>query len=181
MHFPATKRKKENTKPIVVGNKNMIKEKKSKLKFGTIVAIEDDLFKFCDLVLVNEEVERILEKFNAKIEDSDLDGWTISITIVYKRATAIYFSKKGVNYPSVKEKEFYLRVPVPTSIQSPYGFNKNKFEYDDPSEAGFIKLVADFQGSNSLEDFFTKSIHGALEAAFSKGLTVNGKKIKIVS
>lgn len=159
----------------------MNEQKKTKLKFGTIVAIEDDLFKFCDLALVNQEVESILDKFSQKIDESDLGGWTISITIVYKRATSIYFSKRGASYPSSKEKEFYLRVPVPTSTQSSYGFNKNKFEYDDPPETGFIKLVAEFQESKSLEDFFAKSIHRALEVAFSKGLTVNGKKIKIAN
>lgn len=149
------------------------------IKFGTIISIEDELSANCDFPFVSNEIKKSLFEAFEQIDAVKLNGWKLNIIIVYKRARNIYFGKRGISVPSDKTKEFFLRLAVPTLEQAPYGFNKKKFEYDDPAEKNFFVVFPNFENYHSLENYLIDSARRTIDEVLKRGITFNGEKLKL--
>lgn len=150
------------------------------LQFGNIIALGDDVItNQFDFASVANAVEDTIREAFKPIDSKKLKGWKVDITIVYKRARYIYFGKRGTSVPSDQTKEFFLRLAVPTLEQAPYGFNKKKFEYDDPSEKDFFKVPPNFNDYNSLETYLVDGARRVIEEVLKNGITINGEKLKL--
>ena len=75
--------------------------------------------------------------------------------------------------------EFSISVTIPNDNQALYGLPKVKEAFYTPlNDKNFYILKFNFENYNNLHEYILESSKLAIDLAFTKGITCNGKKIK---
>ena len=129
-------------------------------------------------VSLNDYLLRIENNINLK----DLDDWRLTVSIISQNKDRIGVGKRIVRYPSSKEVEIGIGMPIPDVTQAAYG------AFDRPKDSFFKKvdekwssaLEPEFVKFANLNEYFVGSGIRALEFLFTRGFTFQGKKIRFV-
>lgn len=113
------------------------------------------------------------------LNTEDLADWSVLIKILFQRTDAIGIAKRTARYPSDKEVGIYIAIPIPDNDQVKYGLSvvkeavlkitNPKYSYD---------FLPKFSNYDDLDSYILESSRKAIDFAFTKGFTCNGKKIK---
>jgi len=112
----------------------------------------------------------------------DLSGWRLTFFINYRCTDLIGVFKKFFRYPSDKEYEISIAIPIPDNTQAPYGMPPAK----DGRVGDFLPIRSDrfhpldpeYDQYNNLDQYILASAIKAIDLGFTKGFTCYGKKIK---
>ena len=125
--------------------------------------------------ILNEYVKSLIPRINIQ----DLKDWSLLIWVAYRSTNGIGVFKRARRYPSDKEFEFSISVTIPDDNQASYGLSKVKEAFYTPlSDKSFYSLEFNFEDYNSLYEYILDNSKHAIDLAFIKGITCNGKKIK---
>ena len=124
---------------------------------------------------LNDYVSTLIPRINIQ----ELMDWSLLICVTFRSTNGIGVFKKARRYSSNKEFEFSISVTIPNENQVSYGLPKVKEAFYLPlNEKNFYKLKLNFDNYNDLYDYILESSKDAIDLAFTKGITCNGKKIK---
>jgi hypothetical protein len=153
--------------------------KLSKLKISMpieVPSLSDDV----DFQPLRKNINLYVEKLSERLNLNDIDEeWKIFISICSRCTDSIGVYKRGTRYPSDKEVQLSISIPIPDLKSAKYGSSKVSrgfFTAIDPKK--FYVLSPDFEKYDNLSDFIVESAKRAINEAFTHGFTVNGKKIK---
>ena len=109
--------------------------------------------------ILNEYVKSLIPRINIQ----DLKDWSLLIWVACRSTNGIGVFKRAKRYPS----------------EVSYGLSKVKEAFYTPlSDKSFYSLEFNFEDYNSLYEYILDSSKHAIDLAFIKGITCNGKKIK---
>ena len=113
------------------------------------------------------------------INIQDLMDWSLLIWVIFRSINGIGVFKRARRYSSDKEFEFSISVTIPNDNQALYGLSKVKEAFYTPlNDKNFYILKFNFENYNNLYEYILESSKLAIDLAFTKGITCNGKKIK---
>ncbi len=125
--------------------------------------------------MMNDYVDTLTSKINLK----DLGQWDILILINYRATSGIGVFKKVRRYPSDEEFEISISISIPDVEQISYGVPSVKEAYYLPlNDKNFYIIEPNYANYANLFQYILESSKQAIDLAFCKGLTCNGKKIK---
>lgn len=139
-----------------------------------------------DIVDTNAIVDRAnkhIETIMPSINTDDLGEWRLLMYLVFNHGDVIGIGKRCTIYPSDKEKVWSIGIPFPDLKQATYGLGEKHFvragvdrraEFHDPLDARF----ADY---SDLQTCLATNVIRGLDAAFQRGVTIAGKRIKFTS
>ena len=124
---------------------------------------------------LNNYVKTIIPKVNMQ----DLGEWKLLINITSRSTSGIGVFKRIKRYPSDREFEISISIPIPNDKQAPYGSSKvNEAFYLALDDKKFHTLEPNFENYETLHQYLCVSSKSAINLAFTHGFTCNGKKIK---
>lgn len=128
---------------------------------------------------IREELNHYVQTLITHINLQDLDDWRLLINVMAQSADAIGVAKRIARYPSDKEFAIYIGIPIPDNDQIAYGLPsvKEAFFKADNEKYSYI-LEPEFENYSNLYQYILESAKRAIDLAFNKGFTCNGKKIK---
>ena len=132
-----------------------------------------------DLASIRHRLSDYIKSLVPRINIQDLKDWSLLIWVTFRSTNGIGVFKQARRYPSNKEFEFSISVTIPNENQASYGLSKVKEAFYLPlNEKSFYKLKSNLENYNNLYEYILESSKGAIDLAFTKGITCNGKKIK---
>lgn len=135
-----------------------------------------------DLSSIENELDAYITEILPRINIQELDGWALLISIVSRSTTGIGVFKRIKRYPTDKEFEISISIPIPDNDMATYGYQRVKEGFYSPlDDKKFYTLEPDFEKYNSLYEYIFESSKRAIELAFQHGFVCNGKKIKFQS
>ncbi|MFK0087456.1 Imm9 family immunity protein [Pseudomonas sp. NPDC090755] len=124
---------------------------------------------------LNEYISKKLERINIE----DLNGWSILISATIRNTDSIGIFKRTKRYPSDKEFEVSISIPVPTPEDAPYGLPSKDSGYYLPLDQNKFHIISpQYSKYKNLYEYITKSIELSINKAFEHGLTCHGHKIR---
>ena len=124
---------------------------------------------------LNDHVKSLIPIINIQ----DLMDWSLLIWVTFRSTNGIGVFKRARRYSSDKEFEFSISVTIPNDNQALYGLSKVKEAFYTPlNDKNFYILKFNFENYNNLHEYILESSKLAIDLAFTKGITCNGKKIK---
>ncbi|ENX58605.1 MULTISPECIES: Imm9 family immunity protein [Acinetobacter] len=135
-----------------------------------------------DINAIEALANKYIETLTPSINTEDLGEWRLLMYLVFNHGDVIGLGKCCVTYPSDKEKSWSIGIPVPDLKQAAYGLEEKHFvrtsvdrraEFHDPVNAKF----ADY---SDLQTCLATNVIRGLEAAFLRGVTIAGKRIKLI-
>lgn len=127
---------------------------------------------------IRRELNNSLNEIVADVNIQDLEDWRLLIAITSRSTNGIGVFKKAKRYPSEKEFEISISIPIPNDDQTPYGLSKVKDAYYIALNDKFYTLEPNFVDYDTLHQYILASSERAINLAFTHGFTCNGKKIK---
>jgi Immunity protein 9 len=126
------------------------------------------------------EIDQYIENaVLGKLDVSIAPEWTLIFCLHFCKSDWIGVFKRGITYPSTKEKGVTIAIPIPTIDQISYGLEKKRFLARPPLDAAkYWTLSVDYAKYESLKDFILESAKRGIDEAFKQGITVDGKKIQ---
>jgi len=115
-----------------------------------------------------------------KLDLSDLSDWTLILRFVLGKSDWVGVYTKGITYPSTKERDISIIIPIPLLDQASYGINKKRFLTRpglDPSK--FIRVDVDYKKYKTIQELIIDSAKKGIDAAFIHGIKIKGKTLKI--
>lgn len=136
-----------------------------------------------DLEPLRVELNDYYKDLSKKLNTEDLQDWILTLKLVLGVTDAIGVAKRATRYPSDKEAEVSLVIPIPNPEQAEYGSpnasDPNYSTYRPLAERNFHFLDPDYAKYRSLADYVRQSAMRAMDELFRLGTSVNGKKIKL--
>jgi len=132
---------------------------------------------------IHEKLNLFVESLVPKINISALDGWLLTISIMSRSSDRIGIAKRMAKFPSDKEYEIYISIPIPDKNEIKYGIGEQvhppffKFVNEKHSYA----IEPRFDAYENLDDYVLETAKSAINFAFTKGFTCKGVKIKFQS
>jgi len=125
------------------------------------------------------ELNSYIKTLEPKISIHNLGDWKFLINIMMQRSNAIGISKRTARYPSDKEFEIYISIPIPDDVQVAYGVAcvREAFFKGGNEKYSYI-LEPNYEKFDNLYDYILESSKLAIDVAFTKGFTCNGKKLQ---
>ena len=129
---------------------------------------------------LNQYAQEHRDRLNLEI----LDGWRLLFDILSVPAlpsSAIGVLKRVRRYPSDKEFEVALVMPIPSDRDAPYGLASvsSSILARPVDETKFHNLAPQYDAYKTLDEYVLESGKRALHLAFTAGLVMNGKKLKL--
>lgn len=125
---------------------------------------------------LNDYVDSLIPGINIDA----LGAWRLLINVNSRNTDLIGFYKRSIRYPSDCEFEISIAIPIPSRHQAAYGFAEPArppfYRPIDPSK--FYTLDPNFDQYHDMNDYALDAGKRAIDLAFTKGFTCNGKKIK---
>lgn len=132
-----------------------------------------------DVNSIERELNDYAQALIPRINLQDLDDWRLLINATVQNTNAIGVAKRIARYPSDKEFAIYMSVPIPNNDQIAYGLPSVKEAFfKEKNEKYSDILERKFENYNNLYQNILESAKRAIDLAFNKGFTCNGKKIK---
>lgn len=137
------------------------------------------LGEYVDMSFIRQELNNYTNEIIEGINIQDLGDWKLLIAITSRATNGVGVFKRVKRYPSNKEFEVSISIPIPNEKQAPYGIsNANDAFYLELNDKNFYILEPKFESYNTLSQYLIKSSKLAMDLAFMNGFTCNGKKIK---
>ena len=138
---------------------------------------------FPDIDYGGNKIDGFIENEIATRLDLTLSpDWTIIITLFFCEAPWVGVFKRTINYPSTKEKELSIAIPIPNELQARYGLSKKRFGYQTQKDASkYWTLAINYTEHATLKEFIVDSAKRGVEEAFLRGVVVEGNKIKLIT
>lgn len=125
------------------------------------------------------EIHRHAEKAIQGMDTSMISDWTLAFPLVFGKSEWIGVYTRGNTYPTTKEREISIVIPIPTLEQAKYGVSRKKFAVRPDLDASkFITLGIDYSEYESIEDWIIACAKKGINAAFKKGIKINGVTLK---
>lgn len=132
-----------------------------------------------DTNTIEQELNNYAQALIPRINLQDLDDWRLLIMVNSRATNGIGFFKRSRRYPSDKEFEVSISIGIPSDEQAQYGLARVKEAFYHPlNEKNFYILEPEFENYRNLYHYILESAKRAIDLAFNKGFTCNGKKIK---
>jgi hypothetical protein len=153
----------------------MTNEKIRVLMPSQVANLHEDI----DIRGIQNELNAYILGLASKINLSDLGDWRLLISIVLRPTNAIGVFKKAKRFPSDKEIEISISIPIPDNSQVEYGLSTAKDSFYRPVDlTNFFIIEPNYSDYRNLYDYILESSKKSITLAFSTGYTANGKKIK---
>ena len=131
-----------------------------------------------DIESIKKELNNYIKTLVQNVNIQDLGDWNLLISVVSRSTNKIGVFKRVKRYPSDKEFEISISVPIPNDEQAKYGLTKVKDSYYLPlNVSNFHALNPNIEDYSNLYQYILESSKRAIELAFIHGFTCNGKKI----
>ncbi|MBB6579524.1 hypothetical protein HNP33_003637 [Comamonas odontotermitis] len=153
---------------------NELKNKIRALTPSQIPNFQDDI----DFDEVEAKINEFIQEIAPRLNLQDIKDWRILINILYRVTDEIGVFKRITRYPSDKEFQLSISIPIPNESQAIYGLSKIKNYSLTPLTANFYSLKPNFEKYSTMEEFILKSSAAAISFAFENGVSCNGKKIR---
>jgi len=131
---------------------------------------------------IRKKIATYVDSILPRINIEDLSGWRLSIQMTYVCTDFIGVYKKFFRYPSDREYEISIGIPIPDNTQAPYGLPPRKdgtIGFFHSGESKYCHLLdPEYHKYADLEQYIIASAIKAIDLGFSKGFTCYGKKIK---
>lgn len=133
-----------------------------------------------DVNALEKEVNSYVSEVLAKVNIEGLGEWTLRISVTLRPSDLIGFYKLAKKYPSDREYNISLSIPVPDAEQVSYGFGApvRKPFYKPLDRKKFYTLEPQLEEFRNLYDYLLDSSRKALDLAFEEGFTCGGIRIK---
>jgi Immunity protein 9 len=132
-----------------------------------------------DYAKINDELRSYLIKITPNLNLGDMGDWSILFSMLYGQASCIGVFKRLTTYPSDKEKQVSITIPIPDLHQATYGLGKEHFHrLLEIKPEKFHVLEPNFADYSNLDDYVLASGKRGIDEAFKQGITVDGKKIR---
>jgi len=160
-----------------------MKDKKVK-QVGVSMGIEIlGLRDFVDTTSIEKKIKTYIESISPRINMEDLSGWRLTFFISYRHTDLIGVFKKFFRYPSDRQYEISIAIPIPDNTQAPYGMPPST---DEKLPLFFLPIRSDrfhpldpeYDKYADLDQYIIASVIRAIDLGFTKGFTCYGKKIK---
>lgn len=128
---------------------------------------------------IYRELNGYMENYNNQINLDDLGDWKLLIQINLRNTNGgIGIFKRAKRFPSNKEFEISISIPVPNLEEARYGISDMTGIYIPLNIKNFYILSPCFSKYDNLYHYILESAKQAIDAAFTYGFTCNGKRIK---
>ena len=124
------------------------------------------------------ELNGYMEDYNNQINLDNLGDWKLLIQINLRNTNGIGIFKRTKRFPSNKEFEISISIPVPNLEEARYGISDMTGIYIPLNIKNFYILSPCFSKYDNLYHYILESAKQAIDAAFTYGFTCNGKRIK---
>jgi len=137
---------------------------------------------FVDTYSIGKKITTYIESILPRINMEDLSGWRLTFHISYFYADLIGVFKKFFRYPSDKQYEISIAIPIPDNTQAPYGMppveDRRVGDFHSIRSDRFHPLDPEYDKYDNLDQYILASAIKAIDLGFTKGFTCYGKKIK---
>lgn len=128
---------------------------------------------------IKDEVDDVLSQF----ENKPLDDWEIQFIFSYNTVKQLLIYTRGKSYSKEKYKEITIHIPIPSKNEADWGVRKEQEIYDkyhlDSIIDNFDRLDVDFKLYKDMHNYIIDSMRKAIKYCLTKGITINGVKLKI--
>ena len=124
------------------------------------------------------ELNGYMEDYNNQINLDNLGDWKLLIQINLRNTNGIGIFKRTKRFPSNKEFEISISIPVPNLEEARYGISDMTGIYIPLNIKNFYILSPCFSKYDNLYHYILESAKQTIDAAFTYGFTCNGKRIK---
>ena len=125
------------------------------------------------------KIHEYLEDTMRGIDTSMLADWTLILCLVFGKSEWIGVYTKGITYAKTKERVISVVIPIPTTEQIRYGISKKKFAHrPNLNPAKFMKINIDYLQYESMQELIVDCAKKGVDAAFQKGIKINGILLK---
>lgn len=136
------------------------------------------LNEFVDIYSIEQNLNKYSEVITSHININDLKDWQLLVNVLTQRSDKIAISKRVGRFPSDKECEIYISIPIPDDEQAIFGLTIVKEAFFKVSDEKYSYLLdPGFNDYNSFDSYIYESSKRAIDLIFTKGFTFNGKKI----
>ncbi len=117
--------------------------------------------------------------------DKSIDDWTVLLQIKLGNCLEckeIIVCKRGVTYPSDKEKNVFISIPLFTKNEISWGIEDTRryLHKEKKYNLKYCEEVAfDYRKYTCVEDYLNDALKFSIQYIFEKGFTLKGKKIKL--
>jgi len=140
------------------------------------------LLNFADTSSIRKKITTYVESIFSRINMEDLSGWRLTFFINYVCTDFIGIDKKFRRYPSDREYEIPIGIPIPDNTQAPYGIppvEDGTIGFFHPGRSNHSHLLdPEYDKYDNLDQYILASAIKAIDLGFTKGFTCYGKKIK---
>lgn len=139
------------------------------------------LDEFVDVNSIMKQADERIEHMMSAINIDDLGKWNLLMYLVFNHGDVIGIGKRCITYPSDNEKQWSICIPVPDLKQAAYGLGEKHFIRSGVDRrAEFHDSVdARFDDYSDLQTCIATNVIRGLGAAFERGVTIAGKRIKL--
>jgi len=159
-----------------------MKDKKDKQVKVTKYIGVPGLLGFADVFSIEKKLTTYVDSILPRINMEDLSGWRLTVQIGYACTDFIGVYKKFFRYPSDREYEISIGIPIPDNTQAPYGMPPGKYGtvgFFHPGESKHSHLLdPEYDQYDNLDQYILAAAIKAIDLCFTKGFTCYGKKIK---
>jgi hypothetical protein len=114
-----------------------------------------------------------------EVDIDHLNGWRILILVTIRNTSQIGIFKRARRYPSEKEFEFPISVPVPNEEVVPYGLSQEGSGFFFPvNEEWSHVMIPEYSRYGDIKEYFVESIKVAIDRLFEIGMTCHGRKVR---
>ena len=135
-----------------------------------------------------EATDKVNQFLNARIQQVnviDLEGWRLLVSMTIRNTNAIGIFKRARRFPSDKEFELSISIPVPGVDDAQYGLPDNalcgKCFFSPVNDAKFHVISPQYSKYQGLQEYVVGSAERAIDMAFELGFSCNGKVIRYVA
>lgn len=153
---------------------------RSKKEIQVLFSIEiPQMDEYVKIDNIRRELNNYAKANFINLNTEDLADWSVLIKILFQRTDTIGIAKRTARYPSDKEVSIYIAIPIPDNEQVKYGLSIVKEAYSKINNPKYsYEFLPEFSNYDDLDSYILESSRKAIDFAFTKGFTCNGKKIK---
>lgn len=153
---------------------------RSKEEIQVLFSIEiPQMDEYVKIDYIRRELNNYAKANFINLNTEDLADWSVLIKILFQRTDTIGIAKRTARYPSDKEVSIYIAIPIPDNEQVKYGLSIVKEAYSKINNPKYSYVfLPEFSNYDDLDSYILESSRKAIDFAFTKGFTCNGKKIK---
>lgn len=138
------------------------------------------LYKIINIRILHHELNNYVDSLAININLKDLLDWKLLIRVTYRNTNKIGIFKRIRRFPSDKECEISISIPIPDQEQVIYGINKESLGFYNPiNESKFYSFISQYEQYDNLKSYMIYSAQFAIHSIFEQGFRCNGIKIQL--